>query len=149
MVSVSGNSAVISVEAGAACARCAAGKGCGAGIFAPASQIRRLTLPVTEGLCLRAGDQVRLSWRPAHLLQAAVLVYGLPLAGMSLALAVAFWHKDSLSDRDAIVYSMLGLAAGLFACRRLLKRNNCIKNLTPVISERLERAELQGSRDAG
>lgn len=137
MVSVHGNSAVLKVEDGIACARCAAGQGCGAGLIGQNRQSRQLELSIEPGMSLRAGDQVRLSLQPARVLQAALLAYGLPLAGISIALATALLFEQSLSDAKAIAYALSGGTVGLLVGRQFLKREACLQHLLPQISQRL------------
>ena len=55
--------AVVEVEASFRCARCAAGKGCGAGLFAGDSKSRRVDALVTSQLELQVGDRVTLLGR--------------------------------------------------------------------------------------
>lgn len=148
MISVAGDSAVVSVKAGVDCARCRAGKGCGAGLFGGSPEdMRNLEVAIAEGLVLRSGDRVRLSLQPRHLLQAAWYVYGLPLAGIVLALVMASWQFGSPGDQVAMLYALVGFATGLSAGRYLLGRNSCLRNLVPVISERLAAAGADAGRD--
>ena len=76
-----GVTAIVDIEADAVCARCASGRGCGAGILAARSGTRRLDIAVGEDLKLSEGDVVDIQLAPRNVLAAALLVYGLPLAG--------------------------------------------------------------------
>ena len=134
---MTGDTAVVSVDVPVACARCAAGRGCGAGFLAGRDKSRQLTVDIAPDLMLRAGDQVRLSMQPARILQAAILVYGLPLLGLVLTLGLASWLQPSIDDGAAVVYSLLGLLAGVLGGRFMMQRNACMKNLVPVILERV------------
>ena len=70
------------VEGAPPCARCASGKGCGAGIFTGQGGQQRLRLPVPDGLTFAVGEAVTVSMQGSTLLMASVLAYGLPLAGL-------------------------------------------------------------------
>jgi sigma-E factor negative regulatory protein RseC len=146
VVSVHGNSAVLKVEDGVACARCAAGKGCGAGLLGQSRQSRQLEVSIPPGMTLRTGDQVRLSLQPARVLHAALLAYGLPLAGICIALAAALLFEQSLSDAKAVAYALSGGTAGLLAGRQFLKRDACLQHLLPQVSQRLSPDEFESAQ---
>lgn len=137
VVAVMAGSAIVSVDAALACARCASGRGCGA-ILPGKRRKRELTVPVAAGLELRQGDIVRLALEPARLLQAAWLAYGLPLA--SMVAAVAAGSPVTGSDAGAIAFGAGGLLAGTLAARRILRKNDAIRCFQPRIVERPRRA---------
>ena len=58
-----GERAIVDVEAAAACPRCAAGRGCGAGILQGSGKIRRVEALIDDGVTLRKGDRVRTAAR--------------------------------------------------------------------------------------
>jgi sigma-E factor negative regulatory protein RseC len=127
--------ATVAVEA-AACARCAAGRGCGAGLL-QRGRTRLIQVRVADGLYLEPGDCVRLELEPLHLLRAAWLAYGLPLLAMVLSVAAATAMADQTSDLGVVAFGAVGLAAGLIAGRRILRRDGCLQHLTPVVSDRI------------
>lgn len=135
IVSVADGRATVSVDRAFGCARCAAGRGCGAGLLAV--QSRLIDVRLVAGLALRPGDEVRLALAPSSLLRAALLAYGLPLAGLVTALGIAWYLKQSLADRPAVALAAVGLVAGLLVGRHFLNRDGCLRNLVPTISERL------------
>lgn len=116
------------------CARCAAGKGCGAGLLTGAGQSRLIDVSVAPGLDLKPGDEVRLTLAPSHLLRAAILAYGLPLLGVLLALGIAWSLNHGIDDRFAVALAMGGLLTGTLLGRHLLNRDGCLKNLVPTVS---------------
>ncbi|NQV85529.1 MAG: SoxR reducing system RseC family protein, partial [Woeseiaceae bacterium] len=73
-----GTIVLITVNSELACERCAAGKGCGAGLLGGRSQDRQVEARVTATLDIEIGDIVSVSLEPRHMLRAAVLVYGYP-----------------------------------------------------------------------
>jgi len=96
----------------AACARCASGKGCGAGLFSGLlllSAPARLPLPAEAGY--RAGQHLRAGIRPRRLVIAALLLYLLPVLAFvtGVLLADALWPA---SDGRTLV-------GGLLACAML------------------------------
>lgn len=99
------------------------------------------------GMEIATGDRVRLSLQSAHLLRAALLAYGLPLAGIVVSLGGASWFYDSLSDGQAAMIALAGFAAGLMTGRRLLRRDSCLERLVPSITERIA-TDPQKSSDA-
>jgi len=125
-----GTCAVIDVDV-AACPRCAAGKGCGAGLPAAAAASRRLEVPVAAGDGLAAGDVVELHLDPAHVLRASIIAYGLPMAGAIVGAAAA-WTL-SLGDAAAAAAALAGLALGLVAGRRRLRREACLRHFLPTV----------------
>jgi sigma-E factor negative regulatory protein RseC len=134
IVSIGQGTATVAVERTAACPRCAAGKGCGAGLLSGSRGPALLQVSLSPQWNVGAGDEVRLTLEPAHLLRASLLVYGLPLAGMVLTLAVAWLLARPLSDPQAIAYAAVGLVAGFIASRWQLNRRNCLKQFVPKIT---------------
>ena len=134
IVSIGPGTATVAVERTAACPRCAAGKGCGAGLLSGSKRPAMLEVSLSPQLGLSEGDEVRLILEPSHLLQATVLVYGLPLAGIVLMLVGGWLISKPLSDPEAIAYAIAGLAAGLIAGRWQLNRRNCLKQFVPKIA---------------
>ena len=130
-----GTRVVVEVDAAEACPRCAAGKGCGAALFA--SSGRRVEVSVPENLSLAAGDIVEISLAPDNLLRASLIVYGLPLMGAVVAVSVAYGL--SLGDVAASIAALSGLFLGLATARRRLGKQHCLRQFVPVISRRLQK----------
>ena len=128
-----GARAVVEVDVAAACPRCAAGKGCGAGLLQSGGR-RQIEVMVPDGVHPRVNDRVEVSLAPRNLLQAAVTVYGFPLTG-GLA-GAAFAYAFVLGDTAAAVAALLGVAAGFAAGRWRLRQGPCLGRFTPTI-ERL------------
>lgn len=126
----------MSVEPSAICARCAAGRGCGAGLFGQRRKPAVIEAKVADGLLLEAGDRVRLEFVPAELVRAAWLAYGLPLAGLVSA-ALAATRVFPGNELAAVVCAALGLVAGAAWGRRSLLRDSCLSRCVPTVSERL------------
>ena len=136
IVSVAPGHATVMVDAALVCARCAAGKGCGAGLLTGASRSRLIDVSVTPGMDLKPGDDVRLTLAPSHLLRAAVLAYGMPLAGVIIALGIAWIMSRTLNDVLAVTLAICGLVAGALFGRHFLNQDDCLKHLVPTVSER-------------
>ena len=135
IVSLDKGIATVCVEAPVACARCAAGRGCGAGLLQQGRR-RLLQVRVASGLQIEAGDSVRLELEPRHLLRAAWLAYGLPLACMVAAVAAAAVLVPA-NEGVALAAGIAGVIAGLVAGRRNLQRGSCLQQLVPVVSARV------------
>ena len=133
ILSISQGRATVAVERTAACPRCAAGKGCGAGLLSGSTRPAVLEVSLSPHLKLSEGDEVRLILEPSNLLHASLLVYGLPLAGIVLMLVAGWLISRPLSDPEAIAYAIAGLTAGLLAGRWQLNRRDCLKQFVPKI----------------
>ena len=127
--------AVVEVVSAMRCARCAAGKGCGAGVLDGDPRPRRIDARIRDKLDLDVGDQVRVSLSPNDLLQAALTAYGAPLAGAVTFAAIAY--LSGFGDLAATVTTLIGLVVGIGVGRWRLRRNACLQRFTPVVTERL------------
>jgi sigma-E factor negative regulatory protein RseC len=136
IVSIADGQATVSVDAAEICARCAAGKGCGAGLLTGSKRTRLIEVQLSPGMEIAAGDEVKLSLAPSHLLRAAIFAYGLPLVGIVIALAIASIMNQALDDQLAIALAISGLVVGGLLGRHFLNKDACLKNLVPTISER-------------
>jgi sigma-E factor negative regulatory protein RseC len=130
-----GTRAVVEVDNSPVCPRCAAGKGCGAGLLTGNTQTRRVEVPLGADLALDAGDRVEIVLGSDKLLRATLIGYGLPLAGALLAAAAAYWL--ALADAAATLLVCSGVAAGWIAGRGLLDRDLCLQQFVPAIGRRL------------
>lgn len=126
----------MSVDPAVVCARCAAGRGCGAGLFGRRRQPAVIEAKVAAGVTLEAGDRVRLEFLGSELVRAAWLAYGLPLAGVVAAVLVATRIAPG-DDLTAVACAALGLLAGAWYGRRSLKRSGCLSRCVPMVAERL------------
>lgn len=133
VVAVRGNKLTVSVENTVACARCAEGKGCGAGLLGSSSGPSSLELDAPDDALLRAGDIVCLTMESEDLLRASWLAYGFPMVSVVGALALLRLIADGASDVTEI-----GTAAAVFAishivARGWLRRDRCVQRLTPTV----------------
>jgi sigma-E factor negative regulatory protein RseC len=125
----------VSVDAVVACPRCAAGKGCGAGLLSGPEQIRVIEAQAAEHLSLAVGDTVRLRMAASDLLLAALIVYGLPLLGLLAGAALAYGL--GLGDAAAAGVALGGAGLGVILGRRRLGRGKCLQNFVPQVEARL------------
>lgn len=128
-----GARAIVDVQAEFVCARCAAGRGCGAGVFGARRGTRRLDVAIDDRLDLAVGDAVGIELAPGNVLGAALLVYGLPLAGAAAAAALAYGL--GLGDAGAALTALGGLCAGALAGRRRLQGAGCLARFTPTLTQ--------------
>jgi sigma-E factor negative regulatory protein RseC len=130
-----GTRAIVDVEAGLVCARCAAGRGCGAGILSARPGNRCVEATVEQDLELGEGDVVSISLAHGSVLRAALLVYGLPLAGAAGAALLAYLL--ALGDGGAAAMAIGGLLGGAMIGRYRLKTGACLERFTPTVSRRV------------
>jgi sigma-E factor negative regulatory protein RseC len=98
-----------------ACARCAAGRGCGAGVFS--RTVGTISVTMAEDAPLPAnGERVNLVLESGGLLRGAGIVYGLPLAGALFAAPLAAAAVES--DAAVAVAALVGLIVGALVARR-------------------------------
>ncbi|NNF16027.1 MAG: SoxR reducing system RseC family protein [Gammaproteobacteria bacterium] len=109
ITAVHGDQITLESSRPANCARCAAGQGCGGGIFARlvASQKSQITVSAGRNHTWQPGQQVRLQLPANAVLKAAALVYILPLAGLMLGAALG--AGIGTSDQAVAAGSLLGL----------------------------------------
>jgi len=138
IVAIGATSARVKVASTAACPRCAAGRGCGAGLLSGTRKASILEVTVAAGSGLREGDEVVLALEPSHLLRATMLVYGLPLMGIVVALMAGWMVSRPMTDGVAILLAVAGLAAGMLAGRWQLHRHECLREFVPTIEGRAQ-----------
>lgn len=131
--------AVVEIAAAPGCARCASGKGCGAGLLAGDERPRSVDALIAHGLAVREGDSVCIQLAPKNLLRAALIVYGLPLAGAITAAAMAYLL--GASDPAAVAMVLVGAGLGLLIGRLRLRQTRCLRDFTPTVTERLVLAD--------
>ena len=131
VVAVSDHGVTLDVDGAAACARCASGKGCGAG-FVAGKRSRPIRARLLPGVRVREGQQVNIELAGRNLLRAAALVYGLPLTG-ALAGASLAWVLQA-GDPGAAILAIAGIGAGVVASRLRLRRDDYLRRFTPVVT---------------
>jgi sigma-E factor negative regulatory protein RseC len=117
------------------CERCAAGKGCGAGLLGAGRGPKRVNAILSPNLEIHNGDRVSIVLEPRNLLRASVIVYGYPLLGAVLAAIMAM--KLEIGDAAGAVAALVGLIAGMLIAKMRLRKSRCLRDFTPVIVERL------------
>ncbi len=130
-----GQRVAVEVDGGVVCARCASGKGCGAGLLGSRRTGGVIEAVVGPEAALAVGDKVRLHLAGTNLLAAAWLAYGLPLGGALAGAALAFIMR--LGDPAAAGFAIAGLLVGLAAGRWRLQRADCLQNFVPYADKRL------------
>ena len=131
--------ATVSVNTVEFCARCASGKGCGAGLFGSSGGSRQFEAPISGPMELREGDEVQIELAPHKLLRAAIQVYGAPLVGVLIMTGLAY--LAGWPDWQGAVAGGVGVLTGAGISRYRLKRAPCLRQFTPVITRRLTRSE--------
>ena len=100
-----GQRVTVEVDKAIVCARCASGKGCGAGLWLGSERSRQVEAVAHRRFELAVGDTVQ------------------------LAQGMAF------GDVEAAAASLAGLAVGSFASRLYLNRPSCLTRLQPRIEK--------------
>ena len=130
-----GARAVVRVEAAVTCPRCAAGKGCGAGVFGSGAGTRQVEASIRPGVEIAVNDEVEITLAPNSLLRAALTVYGLPMLGAAVGAAAAY--VMSLGDAAAALAAIAGLACGLSLGRWRLGKAACLRQFLPTVEGRV------------
>jgi positive regulator of sigma E activity len=128
--------AVVDVDAPVACARCAAGKGCGAGVFASGGA-RRVEARIPHSLDISAGDTVAIDLADRALLPAALIVYGWPLVGAAAGALLATLGPWT-GDLAPVAGATGGLAVAGFLANRRLESRHCISRFRPIVLGRID-----------
>jgi positive regulator of sigma E activity len=104
-----------------------------AGIFQAAEKSREIEVRIPAGMMVRPGDTIELTIGPKFLLRAAMLAYGLPLAGVVLFPGLAWLTTGNIADNVGIVLAVAGLVAGLILGRQILQRESVCEQFVPAI----------------
>ncbi|TVQ39275.1 MAG: hypothetical protein EA370_04835 [Wenzhouxiangella sp.] len=105
----------LSFDALTSCERCLAGHGCGAGVFSRLFSRRHASLPLPARADWLPGQRVRVGI-PAHgLVLMAAILYGLPLFGFIVGVAVSHLVLIEHAWRDPAAL-VGGLLLGCLAC---------------------------------
>lgn len=130
----------VEVETGAICKRCESGKGCGAGLLGSNARSKVVSATVAANLDVRQGDLVSIALRPSNILQAAIVVYGYPLAGAVLGAAGGYGF--GLGDAGAALAALSGIVGGFLLARVRLRSQHCLQEFTPVVLNKLPPAAV-------
>lgn len=131
--------ALVEVDVTVQCARCAQGRGCGAGLLGGTSGSRRIEALIRAGVTVGAGDEVRIQLAPSDLLRASLIVYGAPLSGAVVGALAAY--SLGLGDLHAALAAIGGIVCGLLLARARLRKTGCLRRFTPTIVERVSSTE--------
>ncbi len=103
------------------------------------SRLRQVEASFSASLDLAEGDNVEIALTPNNLLQAALIVYGLPMLGA--VAAAGFAYVMALGDAAAASAAIVGLLSGLVVSRWRLQHAACLGNFVPRVAKRLRRAQ--------
>ena len=99
-----------------------------------AAAAARVSSPRGKDRDFTAGDVVSIELAPGNVLRAALIVYGLPLAGAAAGAALAY--AFALGDAGAAGAAIGGLLAGALGGRRRLRDETCLARFTPTVTRR-------------
>lgn len=125
----------VEVDAGVACPRCAAGKGCGAGLFTGEGKKRVVAAEAVEPVSLAVGDSVELQMPARNLRTAALIVYGLPLLGALTGATLAFGLQ--LSELAGVAVVVASATVGAAIGRWHLGQTDCLQQFVPQVQKRI------------
>lgn len=138
IVEVTGTHARVARPAAEACERCAAGQGCGGGLFARliGSRVHEVRALVgADGVT--PGDEVIVGLPESGLLAGAAAVYVVPLAGLLLGAVLAGVLLGVSSDLGVLAAGFAGFGAGLLWLLRYSRRAAADPRFEPRIIERI------------
>ena len=130
---LNGRTATVIVTSASVCHRCAAGKGCGAGVFQAADKPRYMQIDIPDGMSVHAGDSIDLTIASRHLLRAALLAYGMPLLTMLGSLLAWQSFSTGPGDAGAILAAGAGLLAGHLIGRAWLAKESVCDQFVPSV----------------
>ncbi len=139
VVAVFDDGVTLDVDSAIACARCAAGKGCGAGFLAR-NRNQLVQARLLPGVRVHEGQHVHIELAAQNLLRAALLAYGVPLLGAIAGASIAW--ATGVGDVAAAIMAVVGIVAGLVVSRGRLRRESCLQRLTPVVTGPASAADL-------
>ncbi len=150
MVAVDGDALVVEVDTAVTCARCASGKGCGAGLLG-SGRLPRLRVPLAGQRPMRVGAPITLELAPGRLWTAAALAYGAPLVGMFAGALLATvltdrWTATGSGEWPVIGMAIAGIVAGIVWGRSHLRAHHCRRDFVPRVRRDVS---LRLPRDAG
>ena len=134
VVKVSDAEVQLTVARDAVCARCASGKGCGAGLFGQARKPVSIDVIRPTGLVVTPGDQVDLAIESSAVLRASIAVYGLPLLGLVGLPLIASWTGLADGDASLAVAALAGIYGGFVVGKAWSGRYGCSRQYEPKIS---------------
>ena len=119
----------VRVQRFAGCGRCQLRQGCGVGTLERAFPGSSLELSMPAKVPLHPGERVTIGLRESTMLGAASLVYLLPL----LLLLLGALTLAPLGDAASAVGGLIGLAGGILAVRRWVRRAGRGPDCQPVL----------------
>lgn len=146
VVTVKPDHLIISFEPLSQCQRCLSGQGCGAGVFGRLFPSRSTLLNLNSRQAFKPGQRVRVGLRPAQLLRAALVLYGLPLLGFLLGLVVGhgFLRDQPFGELFTL---LLGLAFGAGLLLVFRTRNLALNPTVQALSCNAEAPTLESGSD--
>lgn len=125
--------AMIQMQRQSACSHCELSRGCGTGALGRLLGHRSRPLTISNQYNLKPGDRVVLGMPDKALLNASLLIYGLPLLGIMAGGLLAQWLFGK-SEMVIIILATTGFAAGL-VYSAYIARSRFSGQFNPVILE--------------
>ena len=138
---VTGNRALVQSESQAGCPRCAAGKGCGGGIFGKLLGNRLRQVEVGGAAGLASGDLVMIAISETLLLWGSLIIYITPLAGLFVGALGARLLFGDASELAIVAGGVTGFLAVFIGLRKYLRFLQADRGYMPVVVRRLAPGE--------
>lgn len=107
--------ATIRILPASSCAKCAAGNGCGAGLFSQLLRAKKVDIKVPVNVGLSVGQRVWLCLDDQYINKQAWYWYGLPVLGFILGASLPRWVFITVENSTADILSLMaGLTVMLF-----------------------------------
>ena len=139
ITAIHGDYVTVEVDTASFCSRCSTGKGCGAGLLGADRGPRQVDVPLPRDAHFNPGDEVTLELAPHSLLQAARIVYGMPLAAVAAVGGLAMFL--GWSDGTTLIMMLSAVVVAIGIGRKRLQRTNCLQQFTPMIFDRTGTAQ--------
>ena len=141
VISLSGDTAEVQMQRQSACSHCEMSQGCGTGAIGRLLGKRSKPVEIKVDRELKPGEQVEIGLPDKAFLRAGLLIYGMPLLGLFIGLALAeimASHSNLSSDLIGFVFALIGLVLGLLIGAYIAKTkfgNQLNPKILAVISE--------------
>lgn len=143
VVAIEGGEVWIETQRRSACGQCAANKGCGTAVLGQVLGVKRNVVRILNPSDTKVsiGDEIVVGVQEQALIRGSLAIYILPLLSLFLfgllGDGVASQLHFSNPDIIAILFGLLGLAAGFFWVKRFSVRISHDSRYQPVLLRRL------------
>ena len=131
----------VQCESQAGCQRCAAGKGCGAGLFAGLLRGRLSHVKAVFREPLKVGDLVMIGIAESALLGAAILLYIIPLVGLFVVAWLGGVAYPGNKELAVFIGGVTGFMVSWMVIRHAARNQQWARLFQPVVVQTLAEEE--------